>query len=147
MMPLNQITEKLKGVNLKTTSQRIVILRAISEMKNHPTPEFVYSAIKEENPGITLATVYKTLETFSDCGLVNKITTADGKLRYDPNIQDHNHIYCTNTDEIIDFYDDELDAILKEFMTKKHIDNFEINDYKFLVKGKKIDTNKQIKIY
>ena len=143
-MSKQDIVDKLKFFDLKSTNQRITIYEAIYGMKNHPSAELVYEKIKEDNPTITLATVYNTLETFSKSGLINKISSSNGKLRYDPNTHLHNHIYCTKTDDIYDFYDEELESLLKKFIASKQIDNFVIQDFKLLVKGKKIEENKSV---
>lgn len=141
-----EIVNKLKSCDLKSTNQRVIIYEALSGMKSHPSAEIVYDNIKQENPSITLATVYNTLETFAKNGLINKISSANGKLRYDPNTKPHNHIYCTNTDDIYDFYDEELEVLLKDFIASKQIDNFELKDLKLLVKGEKINQNKRVTI-
>ena len=75
--------------------------------------------VKAGNPSLSLATVYSTLETFTGKGLVNKVPVKDGVMRYDAHTDAHHHIYCTNTKEIIDFEDDELNELIKEFLKKK----------------------------
>ena len=139
-----QISEKLKSFDLKSTNQRIAIYAAILPMKNHPSAELVWEKIKKNYPTITLATVYNTLETFAKSGLINKISSSNGKLRFDPNTTQHNHIYCENTNDVYDFYDAELESILSDFIKSKQIDNFELKDFKLLVKGNKINQNKKI---
>lgn len=141
-----EISQRLKDYKLKSTNQRISIYKAILPLKNHPSAEIVYDFVKTDNPSITLATVYNTLETFAKSGLINKISSSNGKLRYDPNTSQHNHIYCTKTNDIYDFYDSELESIIKDFITSKNIDNFELTDFKVLLKGNKIIENKKITI-
>lgn len=146
MLSKFKIVEKLKSFGLKSTNQRIIIYEAILPMKNHPSAELIFEKIKSDNPSITLATVYKTLETFAKSGLINKVSSSNGKLRYDPNIKPHNHLYCENTNDVYDFYDEELNEILTRFIASKQIDNFEVKDFKLLVKGNKINQNKNVKI-
>lgn len=139
-----EIVEKLKQYDLKSTNQRIAIYEAISPMINHPSAELILDVIKTDYPSITLATVYNTLETFAKAGLINKISSANGKLRYDPNIKQHNHIYCENTNDVYDFYDKDLEEIINDFIKSKKIENFEVRDFKLLVKGKKLIENKSV---
>ena len=129
MLSKLEIVEKLKSFDLKSTHQRVAIYEAIFPMENHPSAELVFDKIKIDYPSITLATVYNTLETFVNKGLVNKISSASGKLRYDPNTTQHNHIYCQNTNDVYDFYDVELEETIKKFLASKKIDNFEIKDF------------------
>ena len=103
------VRERLIGVKLKATHQRIVILEAIIDCMTHPTADLIYEKLKPGNPSISLATVYKTLETFVQAGLISKVSTTEGMMRYDANLSNHGHIYCHNTDEIIDYYDENGD--------------------------------------
>jgi len=146
LLSKQEIISKLKSYGLKSTHQRIIIYEAIYQMKNHPSAELVYEKIKQENPSITLATVYNTLETFAASGLLSKVSSPNGKLRFDPNTSQHNHIYCLNTNDVYDFYDSDLEEFLRKFIASKKIENFEVTDFKLLVKGNKIKSNKHIKI-
>ena len=58
----------------------------------------------------------------------------------------HSHIYAVNTDEIEDYFDDELNAIVKEYFDKKQIDNFKITDIKVQINGEKRDPNQKVTI-
>jgi len=64
-LKLDEIIAALASKKLKITHQRIVVYQALILSKNHPTAEQIYDFIKSKNPSITLATVYKTLETFT----------------------------------------------------------------------------------
>lgn len=143
---MNNVVNTLQQKGIKATTQRVIIYNLIKDLKNHPTAEMVYQITQKKYPTISLATVYKTLEHFSEKGLIHKISTADGKLRYDPRINEHHHIICTNTNEIIDIEENELSALINNYLKSLTIDNFEINDVKILIKGKKINLDKSIKI-
>ncbi|MEN8248746.1 MAG: transcriptional repressor [Bacteroidota bacterium] len=140
------IQEKLNNANLKATHQRLTILRAIDGSEAHPSPESVYELIKEDNPTITLATVYNTLDSFAEAGLINKVASVSGNKRYDPNIGAHGHIYCHNTDEILDYYDDELNDLIRDFFKKKRVNNLKIKNITLNINGEKLDRNKEVTI-
>ena len=140
------IREKLNEHDVKATQQRIVIYAALIYSKEHPTTESVFEKIKESNPSISLATVYKTLETFVEKGLIKKVMTDDGYMRYDGMTEPHHHIYCTDTHEIVDYDDDELLVLIKSYLAKKEIKNLSIESICVQVNGKKIDKNKSISI-
>ena len=138
------LKDRLNKANLKATHQRLAILQAIDSCKTHPTPESIYALIKEEYPTITLATVYNTLDSFAEAGIINKVASVSGTKRYDPNIGAHGHIYIHNTDEILDYYDDELDHMIRDFFRKKKINNLKIKNITLNINGEKIDNNKQV---
>jgi len=146
MVKLDQIVQNLKRAGLKATQQRIVILGTLYEHLDHPSPEEVYNHVKKLNPSISLGTVYKTLECFVDSGLIHKVATSDGLMRYDGETVDHNHIYISNTHEIMDFRDDELNKIIDRYIDEKNIQNLDINKISIRIEGRKIDLKRKIKI-
>ena len=138
------IRERLIAVKLKATHQRIVILEAILDSMVHPTADLIYERLKPANPSISLATVYKTLETFVQAGLINKVSTIEGMMRYDGNLSNHGHIYCHNTDEIIDYYDEDLNRVIIDFFKKKRFSNLRIKNITLNINGDKLDPGKEV---
>lgn len=136
--------EQLLSVKLKATHQRIVILDAVNDCMTHPTVDSIYEKLKPENPSISLATVYKTLETFVQAGLISKVATTEGMMRYDPNLSNHGHIYCHNTDEIIDYYDEDLNKVIVDFFKKKRVSNLRIKNITLNINGDKLDPEKEV---
>lgn len=143
----NTLRERLLESGLKATHQRIVVYEALVELHGkHPTPEEVYQHLKPENPSISLGTVYKTLDTFAESCLIRKVLSEEGGKRYDANTIAHSHIYCSNTKEIVDFEDEELDSLLQEFLKRRHLENFEIRGFSVQLTGNKVEPEKQIRI-
>src|SRR5687767_8028454 len=97
----HDLKKRLGSFGLKPTQQRIVTYEALFKLNNHPTAEQIYDFVKPNNPSISLATIYKTLDTFVGSKLICKVMTDDGFMRYDAHTESHSHIYCTNTQEII----------------------------------------------
>ena len=145
-LDLEAVTGVLASKGLKITHQRIVVYQALLSAKNHPTAEQIYDSIKSQNPSISLATVYKTLETLAENLLIHKVSTPQGTMRYDARIDNHNHIYISNTNEILDYEDEELSKILLNYLKKKNFDNLSITDFKVQIKGEKINPDKGISI-
>ncbi len=143
---LNIITNVLSAKKLKITHQRIVVYQAVMETNKHPSAEQVFERIKDNNPSISLATVYKTLETFVENELINKVSSPGGTMRYDAKRKHHNHIYITNTNEILDYEDEELSKILMNYLNKKKFSNLNITDIKLQIKGEKVNPSKGISI-
>ncbi|MCX7861694.1 MAG: transcriptional repressor [Bacteroidales bacterium] len=132
------IQEILSRAGLKVTHQRALVLEALIRRKNHPCVEELYADLKMQVHGLSKATLYNILEQFYEKGIVEKISTIDGKLRYDFKDQPHHHIHNIETGQIIDFYDETLSNILKEYFNTKQINNYEIIDVKVEIKGKPI---------
>lgn len=145
-MTLESVTSALASKGLKITHQRIVVYQALATLKNHPTAEQIFDSIKAKNPSISLATVYKTLDTFVENLLIKKVSTPQGMMRYDARTDNHNHIYLSNTNEIMDYEDEELRKILLDYLKKKKFNNLNITDFKLQIKGEKINPKKGISI-
>lgn len=143
---LDIVTKSIAEKGLKITHQRIVVYQAIRCTDKHPTAEQIYDVLKEKNPSISLATVYKTLETFVENRLINKVSTPQGTMRYDARTEHHNHIYVSNTNEILDYEDEELRNILMNYLNKKKFSNLNITDFRLQIKGEIINPNKGISI-
>lgn len=142
----HDIKEKIIAAGLKATHQRIVIYAAVMQMQNHPTADKVFEFITSENPSISLGTLYKTLETLVTVELLEKVKSDEGSFRYDANVGRHNHIYCANTNEIMDYEDEELDQLIQNYFKKKKIKNLKITDIRLQINAERIDINKQISI-
>jgi len=136
---------KLMEFKLKATHQRIVIYEALLKL-NHPSAESIFEMIRINAPSISLGTIYKTLDTMVTSGLAVKVSSEDGNMRYDANMGSHNHIYCINTKEIMDYQDEDLNKLIEEFFKKKNVQNLKIKDIRLQINGEKIDLSKEVSI-
>lgn len=134
-MKFEKIRETLIKKGLKVTPQRLVVLEAVIELGNHPTAEKIIDFIKQNHPNIAVGTVYKTLETFVEKGIIKKVKTDKDVMRYDAILEKHHHLYCIESDRIEDYYDDELNQILKNYFEEKNIKDFKIEDIKLQIIG------------
>lgn len=126
---------ELKNINLKVTPQRVAVLEALESLRDHPTADKIKEYVVKNHPNIAVGTIYKTLETFVERGLVQRVKTDEDVMRYDAILDKHHHIYCEDTDRIEDFYDDELNRLLENYFRKKKIPNFKVKDVKLQIIG------------
>jgi Fur family peroxide stress response transcriptional regulator len=125
----------LKDSNLKVTPQRVAVLEALTNLKNHPTADKIKEYVVKNHPNIAVGTIYKTLDTFVEKGLVKKVKTEKDVMRYDAILENHHHLYCEDTERIEDFFDDELDSLIDKYFQKKKIPNFNVKDIKLQIIG------------
>lgn len=85
---------RLAEHGIRLTRQREQIYAALAASHSHPTAEELLRTVRATQPGISLATVYNTLETFTQAGLCRKIrlAAAGGACRYDADLSDHLHL-------------------------------------------------------
>jgi Fur family transcriptional regulator, peroxide stress response regulator len=131
--------DKLTEKGLKVTPQRIAILEAIIKLNNHPTADNIIEYIRESHPNIATATVYKVLEALAENGLIKKVKTEKDIMRYDAFIEKHHHLYCSDSDRIEDYLDNELNGLLEKHFEKKRIPGFKIEDINLQIIGKFTD--------
>ena len=98
------ILEKaLERSGLRATRQREHVFAVLLSERDHPTADEVYARARESMPSISLATVYNCLETFADCGLVNKLSFEREPARFCPKDEgEHAHFLDEETGRIFD---------------------------------------------
>jgi len=96
--------EKYRDSGLKLTPQRLAILEFLDGNKEHPSAEDVYKTVSKKFPTMSLATVYNTLMTLKQRGLIKELTMDPLKMRFDPQPTPHHHLICTDCRKIIDIH-------------------------------------------
>ena len=104
---------------IKLTHQRLEIFREIASSNDHPSVEQIYNNLKSKLPMISLDTVYRTLSTFENIGIISKVSVSDNKGRFDSNLIPHHHLVCTKCKGILDFYWPTFDTIKVPSEAKK----------------------------
>jgi Fur family ferric uptake transcriptional regulator len=104
---------------LKFTEQRELILEVFLSTKSHVTAEELYQIVSKQYPMIGLATVYRTLNLLSECGLVQQRQFGDGQARYELVHEHHDHLICTKCRKIIEFENEKIEQ-LQEQIAEQH---------------------------
>lgn len=106
-----ELAVRCRAAGLKATPQRMAIFQALVESREHPSPEVVFEAVKQALPSISLATVYKTLDSLEEAGLIAEVSQLAKSKRYDANDHPHHHLVCTSCGSITDVNHPELDRL------------------------------------
>lgn len=99
---MKEVPEVLREKGLKVTPQRIAIYNMLYNTNEHPTAETIYKALVPSNPTMSLATVYKTLDSFKTSKLVQELNVGEGCSRYDANTDSHPHLVCNYCGRVFD---------------------------------------------
>jgi Fe2+ or Zn2+ uptake regulation protein len=100
---IEALKNTLKEKGIKPTYQRLKILDYMSQnIRNHPTVDMIYAELAKEIPTISMTTVYNTLSTFIEKGLVCGVTITGTEVRYDFNTESHHHFLCKKCGQIKD---------------------------------------------
>ncbi len=113
------IIEQCEAKGLRLTEQRRVIAAVLEESDDHPDVEELYHRASERDPRISLATVYRTVKLFEDWNLLEKHEFGDGRARYETTDREHHdHLIDINTGEVIEFVDEEIEALQEKIARK-----------------------------
>ena len=119
------IEQKCISKGVKLTEQRRIIARVLSESKeiygesDHPDVDELYSRVSKIDSRISIATVYRTVKLFEESGILTKHDFKGGKARYEASIESHHdHLIDIKTGKIIEFVDEEIEALQKKVAEK-----------------------------
>lgn len=109
-LPSSDFRELCRRHGLALTHQRTVIYESLMAAPGHPRPEEVYDVVRKQIPSISLATVYKTLHTFVESGVLRELSLHHGSLRVDPVTEPHHHLVCTKCKAVFDLDEAAIEA-------------------------------------
>jgi Fur family peroxide stress response transcriptional regulator len=124
-----ELKQELNKINIKLSHQRLKILEFLSQNQCHPTVDQIFTALQKDIPTLSKTTVYNTLRTLIEAGLVRAITIEDHETRYDIITEDHGHFKCESCGDIYDF------TIDMDSLTSNDLNNFKILDKNVYFKG------------
>ena len=125
-----KVQEKLKLYGLRPTRARTRIGMMLLDKPKHLSADQVHQKLKQKGYTISKATVYNTLNAFSECGIVREVTIDPSRTYYDSRTTPHHHFFNIDTGQLVD--------IANEDMSVENIprlpDNTQIQDLEIVVK-------------
>jgi len=116
MSDTHSIHDLFSRRGLRCTRQRVAIYEALYAAHVHPTADELYRAVSDRMDGVSLATVYNTLEALCHAGLVQKLPGAgsNGSARFDANPENHVHLRCHASGTVADLPDEVGERLLSK---------------------------------
>ena len=90
------------------TSQRIEIASILLERPQHLSAEHIIDKLRAADSGVSKATVYNTLNLFSERGLVKEVMVDPVRKFYDSTTHPHHHFYNVDSGNLSDIPDKEV---------------------------------------
>jgi len=109
----HRLATALRAGGHRVTSQRLVLYRVLDELGRHASAEEIARASNERLPGLSLPTVYATLELFEGLGLVRRVDAGGPAALFDPRTDPHAHFACRRCGAVTDL-DAAVDAASAE---------------------------------
>jgi Fur family transcriptional regulator, peroxide stress response regulator len=88
------LTEQLKGKDIRPSYQRIKVLEFMYHVGGHPTADEIFRALSADIPSLSKGTIYNTLHTLVEAGLVRDVGIDETEKRYDITLSNHGHFQC-----------------------------------------------------
>ncbi|GLV25496.1 MAG TPA: Fur family transcriptional regulator [Sphingobium sp.] len=122
---------------LRITEQRRVIAQVLSDAVDHPDVEELHKRSSAIDPGISIATVYRTVRLFEEAGILERHDFGDGRARYEAAPEaHHDHLIDVETGNVIEFVDPELEQLQKQIAEKL---GFRLVDHRMELYGVSLD--------
>lgn len=127
--------QELRKVGLKVTLPRVKILQILDQAEErHMSAEDVYKALLEAGEEVGLATVYRVLTQFEQAGLVERHNFDGGHSVFELDSgEHHDHMVCTETGNVVEFHNDEIEALQKKVAEEL---GFELTGHNLVLYGK-----------
>ncbi|MBV0892581.1 transcriptional repressor [Paracoccus sp. Z118] len=123
------LMDRCRELGLRLTRPRQVILRVLGASEDHPDVEELHRRVVAIEPGINIATVYRTMNILAEHGLIERHSFADGRTRYETAPETHHdHFINVETGEVIEFHSEEIER-MQQKIAREH--GFDIVSHRF----------------
>ena len=143
-----ELLKKCTDAGIRMTAQRSLIIETLLESDDHPDADRVYRRAVERDQSISLPTVYRALNLFEGAGIIKRINMNDGKARFEPVRNDHDHLIDADNGLIHEFQNKELKKILDSIAKEM---GYEVIEHRIEIVGRKSGESNcdciQIKVY
>ncbi|MEO6225140.1 MAG: Fur family transcriptional regulator [Sphingomicrobium sp.] len=131
------IEQLCQDKGLRITEQRRTIARVLGDSDDHPDVETLHTRAAAIDPNISIATVYRTVRLFEEAGILERHEFGDGRSRFEAVSETHHdHLIDVETGKVVEFVDDELEALQKRIAEKL---GFRLVDHRMELYGVAVD--------
>jgi len=94
---------RLREAGMRPTRQRLQLAKLLFDNGDrHFTADMLHEDAMRERIPVSLATVYNTLQQFTQCGMIRRLALDGQKTWFDTNVSDHHHLFYEGDDAIVD---------------------------------------------
>ena len=112
-----RLGQQLRENGYRLTPQRLMILEAVATQPGHLTVEDIHERVVQQYPEISLSTIYRTLETLRDLGLVTETDMGNGREEYHFAEQaHHHHLVCRTCGAVAELDDTILGPVADQLL-------------------------------
>jgi Fe2+ or Zn2+ uptake regulation protein len=97
------LKNKLLEKGIRPSLQRIKVLEYLYQVMAHPNVEEIFANVSPQIPSLSKATIYNTLRSFAQAGLIRVISVDGLENRFDLTTSNHGHFKCDRCGTIFNF--------------------------------------------
>jgi len=127
-----RVLKLLESHGIQPSAQRVAVAEFALQTTDHPSADVVWSEVRARFPLVSRATVYNTLNLFVAKGLLRALVIAEGKVVFDPNVEQHHHFIDEATGTI---HDVAWDAVSISRIDAPR--EFEVREYQVVMRGRR----------
>jgi Fe2+ or Zn2+ uptake regulation protein len=126
-----QIENSVREAGLKLTPQRFAVLEYLIKTPEHPTADEIGAELNRHFPRASRATIYNTLNSLRDAGLIHEVFIEGYIARYDTNLDEHHHFVCRVCDKLEDIPITSVDSLQNINLSK----GYKAESYEIVLRG------------
>jgi Fe2+ or Zn2+ uptake regulation protein len=112
-MDVKTVDAGLLQSRYRLTKQRSAVLKAMGD-GTHLSAETILDRVRSQLPGVSLGTIYRTLDILRELGLVQVFSFAGQAARYEAALDKHHHLLCTQCNNLINVHTPGLEEIAQQ---------------------------------
>jgi Fur family ferric uptake transcriptional regulator len=102
-VPIEQLSERLRGAGLRVTAPRVSVLAVLDASADHPRVDQIIERVRHSGVSISTQATYDVCEALHRGGLARRIEPAGGPARYESRVADnHHHLVCRECGVAVD---------------------------------------------
>ncbi|CAN5559316.1 Fur family transcriptional regulator [soil metagenome] len=108
-MRTTTVMTKLRNAGLRPTRQRVALAEMLfASGDRHVTAEMLHDQARAANVSVSLATVYNTLNQFTQAGLLREVAIEGDCTYFDTNTSNHFHYFVQRDGRLMDIESDDV---------------------------------------
>ena len=134
-MDVKTVDAGLLQSRYRLTKQRAAVLRALGT-GSHLSAETILERVRSEMPGVSLGTIYRTLDILREIGLVQVFSFSGSAARFEAALEKHHHLLCTACRGLTDVRAEGIGRIAREIAERE---GFRDVDFSLTIVGRCAD--------
>lgn len=121
MQSTTALVDSLRPAGSKRSSKRDLIVSVFLEQEGHLSADDLFDLVRQRDPRIGRATVYRTLQWMVEAGLARKVDFGEGRFRFEHSYRHprHFHLICKSCNRSFEFLSSDIELLIEEISAER----------------------------